>query len=82
MNNSDLATILLFTVGIPIIMSISAWAAVQISNNRSKARTEADKQLAEALHQSSEVNVRLLERLTEIDGRLKSVETTLTDIPS
>jgi hypothetical protein len=82
MFNSDLATILFFTVGIPIIMSISAWVAVQISVNRSKARTEADKHLAEALHQSSEVNVRLLEKLTEIDGRLKSVEKTLSDIPS
>ena len=48
---------------------------------RNPDRAEADKKLAEALRQSSEVNAKLLERLESIDGRLQSVEKTLSEIP-
>ncbi len=63
------------------VLSIGASAWTERIRLRNPDRAEADKKLAEALRQSSEVNAKLLERLESIDGRLQSVEKTLSEIP-
>jgi hypothetical protein len=54
---------------------------VEAIKRKPSPRSDADQKLAEALRQSSEVNAKLLERLESIDGRLQSVEKTLSEIP-
>ena len=63
------------------VIGAGSGVAVEALKRRPSPRAEADQKLAEALQQSSEVNAKLLERLESIDGRLQSVEKTLSEIP-
>ncbi|WP_291379405.1 hypothetical protein [Demequina sp.] len=72
--------LLLMAVLVTIVGSGSG-IIVEAMKRRPSPRSEADEKLAEALRQSSEVNAKLLERLSLIDSRLESVEKTLSEIP-
>lgn len=72
---------LLLTFVLVTLVGSGAGIIVEAMKRKPSPRSEADQKLAEALRQSSEVNSKLLERLESIDGRLQSVEKTLTDIP-
>jgi len=63
------------------ILGVAASVWTERIRLRNPNRAEADKKLAEAFRQSSDVNAKVLERLESIDGRLQSVEKTLSEIP-
>lgn len=62
-------------------MGVGGSVIVEAMKRKPNPRSDADERLAEALRQSSEVNAKLLEKLESIDGRLQSVEKTLSEIP-
>ena len=74
-----LATLLIFVL--LAVVGTGRLVFVEMMKRKPNPRSDADEKLAEALRQSSEVNAKLLERLGSIDGRLLSVEKTLSDIP-
>ncbi len=72
---------LVLIVVLVTVVGSGAGIIVEAMKRKPSARADADQKLAEALRQSSEVNAKLLERLESIDGRLQSVEKTLSEIP-
>lgn len=70
---------------IPIV-AIIGWALISMveSQNRTKlklAKAANNPELAVALKDNAEVNRQLLQKMSELENRLATIEKTLTDIP-
>jgi hypothetical protein len=81
MNDISWPVAIMITLIAVTVLGVGASMWTERIRLRHPDRAEADTKLASALQQSAEVNAKLLQRLDDIDGRLKSVEKTLNDIP-